>query len=81
MVPPSDGPLHPLPSFDFYYKYRNEWDVKIMYHVLLVNPVGYEILTKSNQGPEMIIGAGDLVNGMAVYSLSRFMDYVNGDAL
>ena len=70
---PIDGRSRRLPQYDFRYKYRDEWEIKTPRHILLVNPVSMEIRRQPKNGAEVIVGAGDTVNGMEIESLSRFL--------
>ncbi len=69
---PINGKHKSMPIYDFRYKYRDEWEIKTPRHILLVNPVSMEIRRQSRQG-EVIVGAGDIVNGMEIDSLSRLL--------
>ena len=66
---PINGKPRPMPRFDFRYKYRDEWEIKTPHHVLLVHPVSMEIRRQPERGAEIILGAGDAVNGMEIHSL------------
>ncbi|MBR3963828.1 MAG: hypothetical protein IKJ80_00280 [Clostridia bacterium] len=70
---PIDGRSRRLPQYDFRYKYRDEWEIKTPRHILLVNPISMEIRRQPKNGAEVIVGAGDTVNGMEIESLSRFL--------
>ena len=70
---PIDSKPKPMPVYDFRYKYRDEWEIKTPHNVLLVHPVSMEIRLQPNFGSEVIVGAGDVVNGMEIQSLSRFL--------
>ena len=73
---PINGKPKPLPVYDFRYKYRDEWEIKTPRRVLLVNPVSMEFKRQPQHGSEVIVGAGDIVNGMEIYSLPRFLRYL-----
>ena len=73
---PINGKPKPLPVYDFRYKYRDEWEIKTPRRVLLVNPVSMEFKRQPQHGSEVIVGAGDIVNGMEIYSLPRFLGYL-----
>lgn len=62
-----------LPDYDFRHRYRMEWEIKSPHNVLLINPVCREIHRQVQHGVEKLLGAGDVVNGMEIYSLSRFL--------
>jgi hypothetical protein len=70
---PIDGRPRRLPQYDFRYKYRDEWEIKTPRHILLVNPISMEIRRQPKNGAEVIVGAGDTVNGMEIESLSRLL--------
>jgi hypothetical protein len=70
---PIDGRPRRLPQYDFRYKYRDEWEIKPPRHILLVNPISMEIRRQQKNGAEVIVGAGDTVNGMEIESLSRLL--------
>jgi hypothetical protein len=70
---PIDGRSRHLPQYDFRYKYRDEWEIKTPRHILLVNPISMEIRRQPKNGAEVIVGAGDTVNGMEIESLSRLL--------
>lgn len=70
---PIDGRSRRLPQYDFRYKYRDEWEIKTPRHILLVNPISMEIRRQPKNGAEVIVGAGDTVNGMEIESLSRLL--------
>ena len=70
---PIDSKPKPMPAYDFRYKYKDEWEIKTPRHILLVNPVSMEFRRQCHHGTEVIIGAGDIVNGMEIYSLSRLL--------
>ena len=70
---PIDSKPKPMPVYDFRYKYRDEWEIKTPRRVLLVNPVSMEFKRQPQHGSEVIVGAGDIVNGMEIDSLSRLL--------
>ncbi len=82
IVPISHGcgvPLHingkpkPIPAYNFRYKYENESENKTPRNVLLVNPVSMELRHQPHHGDETIVNAGDIINGMEIYSLPQFL--------
>ena len=73
---PINGKPKPMPAYNFRYKYRDEWEIKTPRRVLLVNPVSMEFKRQPQHGSEVIVGAGDIVNGMEIYSLPRFLGYL-----
>lgn len=68
-----NGKPRPMPVFDFRYEYKDEWEIKTPRHILLVHPVSMEFRRQPRHGSEVIVGNGDIVNGMEMYSLSRFL--------
>ena len=62
-----------IPVYDFRYRYRDEWEIKTPHHVLLVHPVSMEIRRLPERSGEIIVGAGDTVNGMEIHSLPRLL--------
>ena len=70
---PINGKPKHLPLYDFRYKYKDEWEIKTPRHVLLVNPVSMEFRRQPQHGSEVIVGAGDIVNGMEIDSLPRLL--------
>ncbi len=70
---PIDGKPKPMPAYDFRYKYRDEWEIKTPRHILLVNPVSMEFRRQPQHGSEVIVGAGEIVNGMEIDSLPRLL--------
>lgn len=70
---PINGKPKPMPNYDFRYRYKDEWEIKTPRHVLLVNPVSMEFRRQPQHGREVIVGAGDIVNGMEIDSLPRLL--------
>ena len=70
---PIDGKPKRMPAYDFRYKYKEEWEIKTPRHILLVNPVSMELRRQPHHGGELIVGAGEIVNGMEIDSLSRLL--------
>lgn len=73
----SDCKPRELKKYNFRKKFKNEWELKHQYNILLVNPVCHEIRKRTRNGVESLVGAGDLVNRMEVYPLSRFIGRLN----
>lgn len=67
-----DSKRKTLTDYDFRYDFRSEWHMKRFSPVLLVNPICREIKYVSRNRSK-ILGAGEMVNGMYIYSLSRFL--------
>jgi len=70
---PINGRQKPIPMYDFRYRYRDEWEIKIPRHILLVNPVSLEFRLQPQHGKESIIDAGNIINGMEIDSLPRLL--------
>jgi len=63
---PIEGKAKKMPSYDFRYRYHDEWEIKTPRRILLVHPVSMEIRRQPLRGNETIVGAGDIVNGMEI---------------
>ena len=70
---PINGKVKSMPAYDFRYKYKEEWEIKTPRHILLVNPVSMEFRRQPRHGGEVLVGAGDIVNGMEIDSLPRLL--------
>lgn len=70
---PINGKPKPMPIYDFRYQYKNEWEIKTPRRILLVNPVSMEFRRQPQHGGEVIVGAGEIVNGMEIDSLPRLL--------
>ena len=70
---PIDSKPKLLSLFDFRYKYKHSWEIKTPRRILLVNPVPMEFRRQLRHGGEVIVGAGDIVNGMEIDSLPRLL--------
>lgn len=70
---PINNPPKPLPTYDFHYKYKNEWKIKASRRILLINPTSMEFRHQNKNNSESIIYPGDLVNGMEICSLPRLL--------
>lgn len=68
-----NGKPRPMPVYNFRYKYKDEWEIKTPRHILLVNPVSMEFRRQPSYGSEIIVDAGDIVNGMEIDSLPRLL--------
>lgn len=68
-----NGKPKPMRSYDFRYKYKNEWEIKTPRRILLVDPFPMEFRRQPQHGSEVIVGAGDIVNGMEIDSLTRLL--------
>ncbi len=69
----TNGKPKPLPTYDFGYKTKNEWEKKSQRNILLFSPVSMDIRYQTNNGNEKSIGAGDIVNGMEIYLLPQLL--------
>jgi len=70
---PINGKPKPMPVYDFRRNYKDEWETKTPHNILLVHPVSMEIRYQPELGSEIIVGAGNVVNGMEIQSLSTFL--------
>ena len=68
-----NGKAKGMPVYDFRYRYRDDWEIKTPRQILLINPISMEIRRQPQNGAEIIVGAGDVVNGMEIHSLPRFL--------
>lgn len=68
-----------LSDYDFRRDFHLDWEIKTPNNILLIHPTCHEIRRRVSNGTEVIIGAGDTVDGMAIYSLSRFLGLLGGD--
>ncbi len=60
-------------TYNFRYKYNKKWDAKDVRQILLISPVSMDIRFRARNGREDIVGAGNVVNGMEIYSLPQFL--------
>ena len=70
---PINSKAKKLPSYDFKYAYKDEWENKVFNKILLVNPVGMQFRYVSNKGVETMVQNGEYVNDLKVISLSEFL--------
>ena len=75
---PIGGKTKQMNSYNFRYKYREEWEIKTPKRVLLINPTSIEVRYQPRSGKELIVGAGNVVNGMEINSLPRFLGDLEG---
>ncbi len=73
MSSPINSKAKPLPAYNFRYKYKDEWEIKTPRRVLLINPVSMEFRRVPRNGGEILVGAGEVVNGMEIDSLPRLL--------
>lgn len=72
----NDGKQRSMKSYNFRYKFRNEWELKKLHNILLIHPVCFEIHNRKLNGPEKLLGTSDMINGMSIYSLSRLIGHL-----
>jgi len=76
---PIEGRKHKIPDYDFRRYFRMEWEIKSSKNILLIHPTCLEIIHQPIHGAEVIIGTGDVVNGMEIYSMSRLFGLLEGE--
>ena len=67
-----------IPEYNFKYNFQTNWEIKTPKNILLINPVCNEIIYRKRNGKETLLGVSDVVNGMEIYSLSRFIGLLEG---
>ena len=70
---PLDGRRQVLPQYRFREGFEASWETKHHHKILLLSPTPFEIRRIPQHGREEVIGTGDLVLDMNVYSLSRLL--------
>ena len=70
---PLDGPRQLLPQYRFREGFDASWEIKHHHKILLLSPTAFEIRRIPQHGREEVLGTGDLVLDMNVYSLSRLL--------
>lgn len=70
---PLEKRKHNLCAYNFRYRFVADWEIKTPRRVLLIHPTCIEVRRQPRHGPEVIVGAGDVVSGMEIYSSSRFL--------
>ena len=73
---PIDKKISSAPSPDFLYKFQDEWYLKENKRVLLINPTCREVKREDFNMRSQDIGSGDTVNGIFIYTLSRFTNHI-----
>ena len=68
---PLDGPRQLLPHYRFREGFDAAWETRSHHKILLLSPTSFEILRMTQNGKREVLGTGDLVLDMHVYSLSR----------
>ena len=69
----TDGVPKSVKNYNFRYNFKSEWEIKTPKNILLFNPTCKEVVYRKKNGLEHILGSGDVINGMYIYSLSRFL--------
>lgn len=72
---PIETRTHPFPVYRFRYRYREEWETKDPVQVLLVHPTCIEFRRQTGR-METIVGPGTYINNCMIFSLSRFLGYL-----
>ena len=72
--PTFEGRHKPIPNYDFRYQYKTEWESKTARRVLLVNPDSIEMRQQPQNGGEIIVSAGDIINDMEINSLAHLLE-------
>ncbi len=72
-VIPLDGRRQVLPQYRFREAFDAAWETKHHHKILLLSPAPFEIMGTAENGKHKLLGAGDLVIDMNVYSLSRLL--------
>ncbi len=70
---PVDSNIHTLKNYDFCKDAPNSWYTKTHRKILLIHPTCHEIRLKISENDIPHLGAGDMVEGMEIYSLSRLL--------
>ena len=70
---PLDGRRQVLPQYRFREGFDASWEIKHHHKILLLSPTPFEIRRIPQYGREEIVGAGELVLDMHLYSLSRLL--------
>lgn len=70
---PLDSDIHALKNYDFRKDAPEGWYTKPQRKILLIHPTCHEIRLKISENESPYLGAGDTVEGMEIYSLSRLL--------
>ena len=70
---PLDGKRDVLPEYRFREGFDASWEIKHHHKILLLSPTAFEIRRIPQHGREEVLGAGELVLDMHLYSLSRLL--------
>ena len=72
---PVQTAIKSLPVFNFRYKYKLDWELKMPRNILLINPVSAEIKYAPRSGGERFVGSNEKINNFEIASLSRFISF------
>lgn len=75
---PVESKPYTLNDYDFRRGFKLDWEIKTPRNILLIHPTCHEIRRRAPHGAETIIGAGDTVDGIEIYSLSRLVGLLGG---
>ena len=70
---PLDGKRCVLPEYRFREGFDAAWEIKHHHKILLLSPTPFEIRRIPQHGREEVVGTGELVLDMHLYSLSRLL--------
>ena len=70
---PLDGKRCVLPEYRFREGFDASWEIKHHHKILLLSPTAFEIKRIPQHGREEVLGTGELVLDMHLYSLSRLL--------
>lgn len=72
-----DSKPKPLPAYNFRAGFRQEWYLKSIRPILLLNPTCLEVRAERERR-EIIIGSGEAFSGMTLFTLPRFLGELDG---
>ena len=70
---PLDGKQQLFPQYRFREGFDASWEIKHHHKILLLSPTAFEIRRIPQHGREEVVGTGELVLDMHLYSLSRLL--------
>ena len=70
---PIDGKTRILPQYRFRDRFAPVWETLSHHKILLLSPVPHEIIRIPREGEQRLLGAGDLISDMQLYSLTRLL--------
>lgn len=76
---PIDGSVKHMPQYRFRKQINSAWETAVPHAILLLNPVCHEIYqtqTFAGRKEERLLGIGDRVNDMQLYSLHRLLERI-----